>query len=84
MHPNKDYDHRRLRDVPIVTPAKFSMIDYMDRSPIFFNVVRFRHMQTDGNESKVLNFWASIATQQSFFKWTVEINVAVMVPLTVF
>lgn len=53
-HLSKEFKYCCHRDAPVVTPVRFSVFEYLERYPIYFDVRRFSWMPLDGNELQVL------------------------------
>lgn len=52
-HLNEDFDHRRIRDAPVMAPLPFSVFECVDWYPTYFDATRFRRMQTNRNNLQV-------------------------------
>lgn len=52
-HPNEEFDHHQPQDAADVTPPPFSVFNYIDQYPSFFDVVCFRRIQAGGNALQV-------------------------------
>lgn len=53
-HRIEEFYHRRLRRTPVGTPPATWMFDYRHRYMKFFNVVPYRLVHSDGNESQAV------------------------------
>lgn len=52
-HLNEEFYYRRLQPAPVVTPALFSIFEYITWYPMYFDATHFCIMQTYGNELQV-------------------------------
>lgn len=52
-HPNEEFDQRRHRDAPVVTPSPFSVFEFLEQYPTCFDVGRSSCMPTGGSELRV-------------------------------
>lgn len=53
-HPNEEFSHCPHRDARVVTPPPFTVFEYVERHPTYFDVGRFHRVQNDVNEWQVL------------------------------
>lgn len=61
-YPNEQLDHRRHRNRPSLTPAWFTVFEYMDRLPESIDALRSRWIPTEGNEPVFLIDWGLLDT----------------------